>query len=373
MSKEEIIALKDKQIAELQDSLAVALRRISDLEMRLSQNSRNSSRPPSSDGLTKKPAFPRSSGGKQGGQKGHRGDTLKMVGQVNKVVVHRVEGICCCGSSLSDVAAQISSRRQVFDLPPQALIVTEHQCETKVCTTCGQAHQGTFPHDISAPVQYGKGIKALVSLLSVGHNMSVGGIKSLFTDLFGYSLNEATIQSANALYYEQLQEDEALVRNQIIEEDVAHFDESGLRTEGKVHWLHVACSKLFTYFFVHTHRGKQALQDQASVLAHFTGRAVHDCWASYFSTGDYRHAICGAHLLRELTALIEQGSQWAKQMHELLMKTYLISDKGRSCLTEQTLQVTILNYKHILAQADREDPPPNPGRGDVISKPKGAT
>jgi transposase len=179
---------------------------------------------------------------------------------------------------MSDVVGQVGGKRQVFDLPPQALVVTEHRCEEKRCPTCGKAHQGSFPIEVSAPVQYGRGVKALMGLLSVGHNMPVGGIKSLFADLFGYALNEATIQSANAFYYEQLEEDEALIRSQLTQADVAHFDESGVRTEGKLHWLHVACTTLLTYFYVHTHRGGRALQDQASVWKEFTGWAVHDCW-----------------------------------------------------------------------------------------------
>ena len=199
MSDKEIIAQQAQQIIELQASLQAALQEIAELKARLGQHSGNSSRPPSSDGLKKKPAFPRTSGKKRGGQQGHRGDTLKMVEQADAVVVHPAPVLCSCGSSLMDVQGQISSRRQVFDLPPQALVVIEHQCEQKVCAACGKLHQGEFPDSVAAPVQYGSRVKALVSLLSVGHHLSVGSIKSLFADLFGYSLNEATIQSANAL------------------------------------------------------------------------------------------------------------------------------------------------------------------------------
>lgn len=166
------------------------LSRIAELEARLSQNSNNSSRPPSSDGLSKKPAFPRSSGGKRGGQPGHQGNTLKMVETADQIVVHPVADVCDCGSSLSDVVGQVSSKRQVFDLPPPALVVTQHQCEEKTCPSCSKLHQSSFPLGVSAPVQYGSGVKALVSLLSVGHNMPAGGIKSLFADVFGYSINE---------------------------------------------------------------------------------------------------------------------------------------------------------------------------------------
>lgn len=360
MTKDEIIAQQAKQIAKLQASLQAALHKIADLEARLAQNSRNSSRPPSSDGLTKKPAFGRSSGKRRGGQPGHRGDTLQMVAQADQVVTHKVADVCQCGSVLSEVSGQTVAKRQVFDLPPQALVVTEHRIEGKVCPDCGQLHRGALPQEVSAPVQYGSQVKALVGLLSVGHHMSVGGIKSLFTDLFGYALNEATIQSATALYYEKLAAEEAIITEALHQERLIHADESGIRTEGKLHWLHVASSGAFTYFFRHSKRGRQALENERSVLATFTGWVVHDCWASYFAGGAYKHALCGAHLLRELTALIERGSQWARRMHELLITAYLDCEKGTGVLSAVALQTTIDQYQTVLQQADREEPPPEP-------------
>lgn len=190
----------------------------------------------------------------------------------------------------------------------------------------------------------------------------------MFADLFGYALNEATIQNANALYYEQLAEDETIICEELQQQEVIHADESGVRTEGKLHWLHVASSALFTYFYRHCKRGRQALEDQKSILSTFSGWVVHDCWQSYFSGGKYQHALCGAHLLRELMALVEQGSVWATQMHELLMATYLACQKGTSSLSVKELQTTINQYQFILQQADREEPPPKP-RGRDHTRP----
>ena len=371
MSKDEIIAQQAQQIAELQASLQAALRRIAELEVQLGQNSSNSSRPPCSDGLKKKPAFPRSSGKPRGGQHGHRGNTLRMVGQADEVVLHRVGDVCSCGSDLREEPGQLSGRRQVFDLPPQALVVTEHRTESKVCSACGQLHRGTFPEAVGAPVQYGGRVKGLVSLLSVGHHMSVGGIKSLFADLFGYGINENTIQSANTLYYEQLGPEQAIIAKQLQTEKVVHADESGVRVAGKLRWLHVACSGLFTYFYCHTKRGREALEDPLSVLSGCSEWVVHDCWISYFIGGAYRHALCGAHLLRELNALIEQGSQWATQMHTLLMDTYLATQKGTSALDAMRLQATIGEYQIILAQAHQEEPPPQPSARGKPKQSKG--
>ena len=371
MSDKGIIAHQAQQITELQTSLQAALRRIAELEAMLGQNSRNSSRPPSSDGLRKAPAFPRSSGKARGGQKGHRGDTLKLVAQADKVILHPVVDVCSCGGDLSQVEGQVRAKRQVFDLPPQALVVTEHQCQSKQCSSCGKVYQATFPEEVSAPVQYGGGVKALVSLLNVGYNMPVGSIKSLFADLFGYPLNEATIQGANTLYYEQLAQEESIIVNHLQQEKVVHADESGLRVEGKLHWLHVASSALFTYFYRHCKRGRGALEDQRSALSAFSGWVVHDCWASYFTGGNYRHALCGAHLLRELAALIEQGSQWATQMHELLVATYLACEKGKSYLSAVALQTTLKEYQAILQQAHQEEPPPEPSTKGRAKQTKG--
>lgn len=371
MSKDEIIAQQAQQIAELQASLQAALRRIAELEVQLGQNSGNSSLSPSSDGLRKKPAFPRSSGKTRGGQKGHRGDTLQMVEQADEVVLHGVGNLCSCGRDLKGEPGQISARRQVFDLPPQALVVREHRTERKVCSDCGQVHQGTFPQAVTAPVQYGHRVKALVSLLSVGHHMSVGGIKSLFADLFGYAINQSTIQGINTLYYKQLSLEQALIAKQLQTEKVVHADESGVRVAGKLHWLHVACSSLFTYFYCHTKRGREALQDPLSVLTGCSEWVVHDCWASYFAGGKYQHALCGAHLLRELNALVEQGSEWASQMHTLLMQTYLATNRAASALDAVSLQATISEYQTILEQAHREEPPPQPSARGKPKQSKG--
>lgn len=361
MSDKEIIAQQARQIAELQASLRSALARIAELEAILGQNSHNSSRPPSSDGIKKQPAFPRSSGKRRGGQPGHRGNTLKTVAQAHQVMLHQVnETVCSCGHDLWRIPGQVGRRRQVFDLPVQSLVVTEHQSERKVCPHCREVHQGSFPEGVAAPVQYGHKVKALVSLLSVGHHLSVGRIKSLFTDLFGYALNEGTIQSANASCYDQLAEEEAIIREQLAQQSVIHADETGVRVEGKLHWLHVAGSTLLTYFFRHSKRGGAALQDAKSVLTHFAGWVVHDCWVSYFTAGQYQHALCGAHLLRELTALIEQGSSWAAQMHGLLMETYQATDQGKGVLSASALLITTDRYQNILRQADREEPPPSP-------------
>lgn len=376
MNKDEIIAQQAKEIAELKSLLAVALARIAELEAILNLNSRNSSKPPSSDGLKKRPAFPRKQGGKKGGALGHEGKTLEMVAPsaTDQLVVHPVtEPQCTCGQSLKSAPTSVSfERRQVFDLPPKLLEVYEHRLEVKHCACCGKQHTGSFPSGVSAPVQYGSRVHALVSLLSVEQSMPVGRIGELFASLTGYALNENTVSTSIQRMYERLREDEAAIKAQALSSHVAHADESGARVGGKLHWAHNFVSELFTYLFVHEKRGAEALQSEESIAQNYTGTLVHDCWASYFGLQNTRHALCGAHLLRELRGLSENyDSRWAKKMHSLLMYAYEFSNRGGSVLPAQKQKIVLSRYKQILKEADREEPPPEPRKKGRPKKTKG--
>jgi transposase len=376
VNKDEIIAQQAKEIAELKLLLSAALSRIAELEARLNLNSRNSSKPPNSDDLKKSPAFPRKQGGKRGGQHGHKGKILEMVAPsaTDLLVVHPVtERQCTCGQSLESASASVSvERRQVFDLPPRLLEVYEHRLEVKHCACCGQQHTASFPSGVSAPVQYGGRVHALVSLLSVEQNMPVGRIGELFASLTGYELNENTISTSVQRMYERLREDEAAIKAQALSSPVAHADESGARIGGKLHWAHNFVSELFTYLFVHEKRGAEALQSEESIAQNYTGILVHDCWASYFGLQNTRHALCGAHLLRELRGLKENyDCRWAEKMHSLLMYAYEFSSGGGSVLPAKKQKMVLSRYRQILKEADGEEPPPEPRPKGRPKKTKG--
>jgi transposase len=355
LAQQEMIQQLLEQNSLLRNRVEQLEAKVKELETRLNQDSNNSHRPPSSEGLRKKPALPRKKGKKQGGQTGHKGKTLDMVETPDNKEPHAPIK-CSCGRDLTDVPKQIIERRQVFDLPQPKLEVTEHQLQSCICPDCQSLQVGQFPQSVPARVQYGAGVRSLVVLLNNSYKLSYSNIRQFFSDVFGYDLNESTQTAANAKCYEALGESELKIKEHLLASAVNHFDETGLRVAGKLHWLHNCSNEGYTYLFVHPKRGKKALDDTPSLIPDYQGWAVHDCWASYFKYDQCRHAICGAHLLRELQALIEQGSHWADRMRDLLLYAYTKSDEGKS--TVHKFDRIERQYDRICKMADAEEPPP---------------
>ena len=343
--------------------------RITELEARLNSNSSNSSKPPSSDGYMKKPAFPRKKKGKQGGQQGHKGRTLQQVEHPDKTVKHK-PGQCDCGHVFSDEELSVAETRQVFDLPQPKLEVTAHQLLKGKCPVCGKWHKASAPDGVNAPVQYGRGVKTLATLLNVDYRIPFKKLQILFSDLFGYAINESTVYSASRLCYEMLEPTEEVIESGVVKSDATHADETGLRVAGKLHWLHTASSLLYTYLFVHERRGRVALDSEKSVLNRISGWLVHDCWSSYFKYHTMHHAICGAHILRELEGLIENGqSKWARVFKTFLMNVF-----------EMPLEERVKRREHIEARfslicglGEKAEPPPRktPGKRGKYKRTKG--
>ncbi|MGB3795363.1 MAG: IS66 family transposase, partial [Alteraurantiacibacter sp.] len=295
----------------------------------------------------------------KGGQRGHQGKTLAQVNEPDEIVLHMPENCDCCGrvfaaSDLGDV--KIVQKRQVFDLPPAQLVVTEHQLGSLSC--CGVEQWGRFPNEVTASVQYGSGVNAVVTMLSVDYRLPTERITNFFSNLYGYALNSSTVLANLQSAYEQLALSEASIKRQLLAQKVVHFDETGVRSESKLHWLHTASTVSYTHLFVHEKRGRVALESAASVLKDFTGIAVHDCWSSYFKFIQCRHALCGAHLLRELSALIDNGSTWATLMHAYLLGLY----RQPRPLAEAERADWLRRYQTILFEAELEEPPPKQGK-----------
>lgn len=341
--------------------------RISLLESQLNQNSRNSSRPPSSDGLKRQPGLPKEAKG-QGGQLKHEGKTLRKIDNPDHIVRLTTDK-CSCGQILDPHGGKIVRTCQEFDLPQPKLEVTEFQVIEQVCT-CGRIHQGQLPVSIHSNVQYGAGVRALTVLLNNSCQMSYQKVSTLFEDLFGYDLNEATAVSNNELIYEGLQAVETQIKTALLESEVIHNDETGIQVGGgKPKWLHTACNSLFTYLFVSEKRGSKAHTPALSILARFTGWAIHDCYGFYFGYKNCRHGLCGAHILRELQGQIEQGKLWATELKALLLDLYIRSEKGLKTvpqitiekekwrkLCQQAIEIEeLLLPKTPLPQADEED------------------
>ncbi|NJO16666.1 MAG: IS66 family transposase [Thioploca sp.] len=198
-------------------------------------------------------------------------------------------------------------------------------------------------------------MRALIAMLSVDYNMPLEQISRFFADIFGYKLNRQTSLEVLERGDELLAPLEEPIKATLRSSEVVHFDETKIRVEGQLYWLHTASNAENTHLFLHARRGTEALNSEESVLPNFRGRAVHDCWAPYFSCNQAKPSLGGAHLLRELKGLIEEGRLWAAEMHELLLDVY---NMPNSMVAGEEIRK---HYLIILDHAEREEPPPQPG------------
>ena len=293
--------------------------RIKALEEKLKKDSRNSNKPPSSDGLKRKPKGKRpKSNRKTGGQKGHKGSTLNQVDNPDHVHNHTLDECSNCQCSLQDSLVLDHKKRQVFDVPPLALEVYEHRAEVKKCPRCGVINTATFPESVLQVVQYGARIKSLVVYLMQYQLLPSERTTELIKDLFSHPISEGTLFNWNQAAYQTLEKTEAEIKQQLLQSPVNHFDETGMFCENKLNWLHVVSNPALTYFEIHPKRGQEAI-NTINILPHYKGTAVHDFWKPYLKYNS-NHSMCNAHLLRELTALYESKKQkWSTQIQKLLV------------------------------------------------------
>ncbi len=316
--------LKIEQLANLDKETLIAMivmlrQEIQELRDQLAKDSGNSSKPPSSDGL-KKPRSQRPKGQRRsGGQPGHQGHTLTMVEQPDNIKRHEVTICPHCATDLAGLEASRVEKRQVFDIPPVELAVTEHQVEVKQCPTCGQEVKGCFPSDVTQPVQYGPHIKAQAVYLNSYQLIPLARTCEVLEDFYGHAPSQAIVWEALTDVVGQVQPFVEHIKQVITNADMAHFDESGVRVEGHLNWLHVASTAYLTYYAIHPKRGQLAM-NAIGILPDFQGRAVHDHWPSYLKFENCRHAFCNAHHLRELQFIIDQYHQdWAHDLMCLLL------------------------------------------------------
>jgi len=346
-----------KQIAALQAQVA-------DLQSRLNKNSRNSSKPPSSDGLNKPaPKSLRVAGERTtGGQIGHPGSTLCKAAQPDKIVIHDVPDQClACQRELP--FAYIAETRQVFDLPVVKYEVTEHHAMQSICS-CGHVHTGVFPAGVNAAVQYGPRAQAAMVHLNQNHAVPVQRTAALMKDFFDLPVSQATVVKATQAGADILQPAVQDIGQGVARSAVAHADETGLRVVKKLHWLHVLASDTLTWMGCHPKRGGQAFESLA-LLQQFKGVLVHDGWLPYKALA-CQHALCNQHHLRELTYLLEeQGQAWAGDMIELLKHANHLDNLN--CADGKAPSYDSKKYQHevrglrdlydaILAQAQAENP-----------------
>jgi transposase len=375
LDKESLITLilsMQGQTLSMQEQIAKMAAEIQSLRDQLSKNSRNSGKPPSSDGYAKpRPKSLRSKGErKSGGQPGHAGHTLERVSDPNHVVPHPASSCAACGTDLTGIPTNVIETRQVFDLPPMRFAVTEHQAEVKSCPGCGGRVKGTFPPEVTQPTQYGTRVKALAVYLSNYQMLPLARLCELFSDLTGHAPSESLILTACETVAEKIVPSLAAIREQLIAFPVVHCDETGQQVRGVLNWLHSVSTPRLTFYATHPKRGQEAMR-AIGILPQFRGRAVHDALASYFQFDQCSHALCNAHHLREMKFVEENHDQtWAAPMADLLLE---IKDEaeaappGSTSLPQERIAHYERRYEALLQCGFAANPPPrrrrprNPG------------
>ena len=307
------------------------------LKRRLGLNSSTSSKPPSSDGLRKKPtptSLRTKTGRSSGGQKGHKGSTLKQVSNPDKIIIHRANRCHKCGLDLTDTKVSSCIKKQVFDIPQPHFFVCEHQAEIKHCC-CGEKVVGKFPTHINSPVLYGENIKSFVNYFQQQQLIPVNRVSSILSDVFGIKVAESSLIKMGNDFAKHLSSWFEQNRTQILEAPVKHLDETGFRVNGKTYWLQVLSSKEGTCYAVGEKRG--------DIFKPKHGVVVHDGFKPYQKLENVDHALCNAHHLRELKALIEiEKEPWAAAMKRLLLEVFV--DRNHPIEWVKSHYDTIINF-----------------------------
>lgn len=359
--KDALIVALFEQVEELTAMVQKLNSRVEELEGRLRKDSHNSSKPPSSDGLSKKSQSLRQrSGRKPGGQFGHGGSTLKLVRHPDVIVEHPLAPHCNrCGAVLGAQAqGLITVRRQVFDLLRPVLQVTEHRGYELHCS-CGQHHCSRFPQEVVAPVQYGPVVKSTLVYLTQQQLLPMERTVQLLGDLYGLKLSVGTVQASIGQAAQRLIPAYERIAHALSAAPVVHFDETGQRASARLRWLHTAATPDLTWYGTHDKRGRIAM-DAAGILPAFKGVAVHDGWASYREY-DCTHALCNAHHLRELIYLEETTQQpWTRKMIEFLRAAKKETDAAKGvdrAVNRKRLTYLRRQYRAILTEGERDNPP----------------
>lgn len=352
---------------ELRQRLVAAETKIKQLVELLGQNSRNSNWPSSHDKSRPKPnpkSLRQKTGRKAGGQEGHKGHTLKFNPEPDVIERHRpTECAHCHGSLAENIVASDVAKRQVVDLPPLRFVTIEHQAETVVCPCCGEVTTGQFPSGVTNPVQYGSQVKRLAVYLRNEQFIPYERSRQLLADLFALPISPGSLQNFLAVAAENVKPATEAIKAALIHAEVGHADETGFYINGQRHWLHTVGTETLTYYQPHQNRGQKAT-NAIGILPAFTGTLVHDAWATYFVYQQLVHALCNAHHLRDLTAIVENDQQqWAALMIRCLLSAkQLVDDASRAGETDlpaDQLERIHQLYDAIVALGLAENPLPD--------------
>lgn len=332
-------------VAEQAETIAQQRLEITQLKKRLSKNSNNSSKPPSSDGLGKgkKPqqSLRGRSGKKSGGQPGHKGETLQQCATPDEIIHHKLTSCPQCEKDLLGVNVSGVAKRQVFDIPQPEIYITEHQSEIKMCSACSQQVSATFPVDVSGPVQYGPVLQSYAIYLHEQQLVPLARLQQTFSDLFNVHMSTATLSKYSQNLSVNLADFELIAYEKVKGSALKHLDETGFRVSGKTQWLHVASNEQWTYYHCSPKR-KSLLQDLEGIV-------VHDHWKPYYQLKKVKHVLCNAHHLRELKSLMEDKERWAYQMNRLLKMALRIKyDSGQQAIPVEKQQRLLKLYDEIV-------------------------
>ena len=368
MTPEEEEALRAENAA-LREQVHALVDRVRELEARLAKDSHNSSKPPSSDGLRRKPKSLRQKSGKQrGAQPGHPGHRVSLVAAPDTIHTHRPGQCSVCHHDLPSDAPSWVERRQVSELPPLRLQITEHQILHVRCPACGATTAAEAPAGVRAPQQYGPRLRALCAYLVQQQFVPYVRVRELLADVLGAALSVGTLVNLVRQGAERLQEVEREIKAALRQAPVLHHDETGLRVVGaegaRLEWTHVACTPTLTHYARHAARGATALE-AIGILPGYRGVSVHDGWTSYRHFHTVRHALCNAHHLRELTFVEEELQQaWAGHLKALLREMRMAVEQacssGASCLEHTVRDEFIARYEALLGEGLAQNPLPPP-------------
>ena len=361
------------QNAKLQERVAKLEVENAELRARLKKDSSTSSKPPSSDTYRKPSSKDRSlrkrTGKKPGGQPGHKGTTLLKSDTPTNIILHTACDCIHCGGSLAGGKVVGVETRQVFDIPPPPpIVIDEYSVLMTECPNCHMVTAGVFPEGVNAPVQYGPRIKALTVDIVQGNMVALKRCAELVESITGMHVSKGTVVKFILECAEGLEPWRKSVLGMILKSAIAHFDETGIRCLGKLHWLHSASTEFLTLLHVHERRGKEG-SDAGGILPFFTGSASHDCWGAYFRYLTCSHNPCRAHLLRELEALIRdrKGQSWAEEMKLLLLEMKDAQEEAKRKGKRKVAPVCIVlfeqRYERILDLAFTENPDKSGKRG----------
>jgi transposase len=346
-----VAAEKDLSPA-LKASLEVLLLLVTILANRLGLNSKNSSKPPSSDPNRKKD-LKEPGERKPGGQHGHIGTTLQPVSDPDLIKEIKVDRSALPQGNYRTVGYE---SRQVVDLDIST-VVTEWRAEI-LEDQKGKRYVAPFPKDVTRPVQYGIGVKVNAVYMSQYQLIPYNRIEDHFLDQMGIPLSAGTVNNFNKDAFERLEFFEIWVKKQLALSPLIHGDETGINVDGIKRWLHNVSNDSFTCFYPHAHRGGEAI-DEMGILPGYQGIICHDHWKPYFKYGGL-HALCNAHHLRELERTVEQDHQkWAELMIALLKEINKATNDAGGRLETAEAEHYRKRYRELLRDAELECPPPD--------------